>query len=109
MWRFANSPDITYTFSNAAGLTDVRTCGETNSWLAVVATAQASGAQAKITFFDHPENPRYPTPWFARYSVTAHNNRSYYLVGPSPTFHEPLTLAAGKSVHIRYTVTVDRL
>lgn len=108
-WRFANSPAITYTFSNATGQTDVQTCGRTNGWLAVVATAQASGAQAKITFFDHPENPRYPTPWFARYSATAHNRRGYYLVGPSPTFYEPLTLAAGKSVRFRYTVAVERL
>jgi len=109
MWRFANSPAIAYTFSSASGKTDVQTCGETNAWLAVVATAQASGAQAKITFSDHPENPRYPTPWFARYSATAHNNRGYYLVGPSLTFHEPFTLPAGKSAHLRYTVTVERL
>ncbi len=109
MWRFPDSPTNTYTFANASGKADVKTCGEPSDWMEVVATAQASGAKAKITFRDHPENPRHPTPWFARHSTTAHKGRGYYLVGPSMIFHEPLTLAPGTSARFRYTVTVERL
>jgi hypothetical protein len=109
MWRFPDSPTNTYTFANAAGLADVKACGERSERMEIVATATASGAKAKITFRDHPENPRHPTPWFARHSTTAHKGRGYYLVGPSMIFHEPLTLAPGESARFRYTVTVERL
>ncbi len=109
MLRFADSPGFTYTFTNDAGLRDVKTCGEKSATMTVIATAAASGAQAKITVADHPDNPRYPTPWFARHSTAAHNGRGYYLVGPSMIFHEPLTLKAGASARFRYTVTVERL
>ena len=109
MWRFADSPAFSYTFANAAGHADVKACGEPSDRMEIVATAKASGAKAKITFRDHPENPRHPTPWFARHSTTAHKGRGYYLVGPSMIFHEPLTLAPGASARFRYTVTVERL
>ena len=109
MWRFADSPAFDYAFANASGQTDVKTCGEPSDRMEVVATAKASGAKAKITITDHPENPRHPTPWFARHSATAHNGRGYYVVGPSMIFHEPLKLAPGASARFRYTVTVERL
>jgi hypothetical protein len=109
MLRLADSPAFSYAFANAEGKTDVMTCGEKSERIDVVATAQASGAKAKITVRDHPENPRAPTPWFARYSLKDHGGRGYYLVGPSMIFHEPLTLAPNASARFRYTVTVERL
>lgn len=109
MLRFADSPAFSYTFANDAGHTDVKTCGEKSAKMEVVATCAASGAKAKITVADHPENPRHPAPWFARYSTAAHKDRGYYLVGPSMIFHEPLTIKAGESARFRYTVTVERL
>ena len=109
MLRLADSPGFSYSFTNAAHLADVKTCGETSDWVEVVAAAKTSGARAKITFRDHPENPRHPTPWFARHSLTAHKGRGYYLVGPSVVFHEPLSLAPGTSARFRYTLTVERL
>jgi hypothetical protein len=109
MLRFADSPGFTYAFSNPEGKADVMTCGEKSAQVEVVATAAASGAKAKITVRDHPENPRHPTPWFARHSPTDHKGRGYYLVGPSMIFHEPLTVPAGQSARFRYTVAVERL
>lgn len=109
MLRFADSPGFSYTFANAGGQADVLTCGEKCERMEVVATAQASGAKAKITVRDNPENPRHPTPWFARHSLTDHKGRGYYLVGPSMIFYEPLTLAAHASARFRYTVSVERL
>ena len=109
MLRLADSPGFAYSFTNAAHLADVKICGENSDRVEVVATAKTSGARAKITFSDHPENPRHPTPWFARHSLTAHKGRGYYLVGPSMVFHEPLTLAPNASVRFRYTLTVERL
>lgn len=109
MLRLADSPAFAYRFTNAAGQPDVQTCGEKSERMEIVATAQGSGARAKITLRDHPENLRHPTPWFARHSTTAHKGRGYYLVGPSMVFHEPLTLDPGASARFRYTLTVERL
>jgi hypothetical protein len=109
MLRFADSPAFSYAFENAEGKKDVMACGEKSARIEVVATAQSSGAKAKITVRDHPENPRSPTPWFARHSLTDHKGRGYYLVGPSMIFHEPLSLAPGASARFRYTVSVERL
>lgn len=109
MLRLADSPAFAYSFVNAEGQTDVMACGEKSDWVAVTATAAADGAKAKITVRDNPENPRHPTPWFARHSTTDHKGRGYYLVGPSMIFHEPMTLPADTSARFRYTVTVERL
>lgn len=109
MLRLADSPGFAHVFANAERLADVKTCGEKSERIEILTTAKASGARAKITFRDHPENPRSPTPWFARHSITAHRGRGYYLVGPSMVFHEPLTLAPGASARFRYTFTVERL
>lgn len=109
MLRFADSPAFSYTYANDAGKADVQACGEKSARMEIIATAKASGAKAKITVTDHPENPRHPTPWFARHSLTDHKGRGYYLVGPSMVFHEPLTLPAGQSLRFRYTVNVERL
>jgi len=109
MLRFADSPAFSYAYANAEGKSDVFTCGETSARIEVLVTARDSGAKAKITVRDHPENPRHPTPWFARHSPTDHKGRGYYLVGPSMIFHEPLTLAPGASARFRYTVAVERL
>jgi len=109
MWRFADSPGFTYTYTQEAGRTNAMTCGEPAARMEVVAVAAASGARARITFRDHPENPRHPSPWFARHSVTAHRGRGYYVAGPAMIFHEPLALAPNASARFRYTIAVERL
>jgi len=107
MWRFSDGLALTYT--NDLGKTDVSTCGEKSARLEIFAEEKATGAKAKISFCDHPENPRHPSPWFARHSTNAHGGRGYYLVGPSAIFYEPLTLSPGTTVRFRYTVSVERL
>jgi len=109
LWRFTDSPAMSYALINEEHLADVKTCGKKSASLTILATAVASGAKAKIIFRDNPENPRYPTPWFVRHSTTAHKGRGYYLIGPSAVFHEPLKLVRGESARFRYTLTVERL
>jgi len=107
--RFADSPAFSYTYANDAGAADVKTCGDPSIKMTVIVTSAATGHRARLTFEDHPENPRAPTPWFARHSTTAHKGRGYYLMGPSVIFHEPLTIEPGKPLRFRYTLTVERL
>lgn len=109
MLRFADNPNFCYTFTNSQGKADSQACGEPSEQIQIIATAKTSTAQARITFRDTPDNPRYPTPWFIRHNTMAHNGRGYYLVGPSMIFHEPLNLSPNESVRFRYTLTVERI
>ncbi len=109
MIRLADSPAFAYTLKNAQGQDNVEACGEPSEKVTIIVTEQATAAQARITFRDHPDNPRYPTPWFVRHNTGAYKGRGYYLIGPSMLFHEPYTLAPGQSARFRYTVTVERV
>jgi len=48
---------------------------------------------------DHPENIRYPTPWYA-------GGGSGTFINAALLFHEPLSLAAGEKLRLRYRVLV---
>ncbi len=52
-----------------------------------------------VAIFDHPDNPRHPTPW---YGATG----SGHYVNAAVLFHEPLRVAAGETLRFRYRVLV---
>ena len=52
-----------------------------------------------VAIFDHPDNPRHPTPW---YGATG----SGHYVNAAVLFHEPLRVAAGEALRFRYRVLV---
>jgi len=52
-----------------------------------------------IAMFDHPSNLRHPTPWYG--SIEA----SHYF-NPAFLFHEPMVVAAGEPLNLRYRVLV---
>ena len=53
-----------------------------------------------IALFDHPTNPRHPVPWYG-------NNRpGYYFLNAAILFEEPMVLAAGATLALRYRVVV---
>ena len=54
---------------------------------------------AGIAILDHPANPRHPTPW---YTGSGAGN----FLNAAPLFHEPMTLAAGETLALRYRVLV---
>ena len=108
MWRFAPNPPGTYSFTDAEGRADAKTCGYASPWVESAITLP-SGAKAKVRVTDHPENPRYPNTWFSRHQPAAHKNLGYNLIGTGLVFHEPLVLEDGKSMRLRYTVSVERV
>jgi hypothetical protein len=55
---------------------------------------------AGTTIFDHPTNPRHPTPWYL--SDTA--DLPYF--GPALLFDQPLTLKAGESFMVKYRILI---
>ncbi len=71
--------------------------GKTARWVAYRGTAP-NGRAAGIAIFDHPDNPRHPSPW---------QTRSHYpYLNPSFTCREDYTLKASESLTLRYGVLV---
>jgi len=52
-----------------------------------------------IALFDHPKNPRHPTPWYGGTGSGHYLNAAFL-------FHEPMTLAEGDMLHLRYRVLI---
>jgi hypothetical protein len=57
-----------------------------------------SGELAGVAMFDHPDNPRHPTPWYVAPEMGYFN--------PALLFHKPYTLPAGKSLTLGYRILV---
>jgi hypothetical protein len=55
------------------------------------------GAWCGVTLFDHPRNPRHPTPM---------NNWNNMTLALSPTYHEPLVLPRGETATWQYRVYI---
>jgi len=82
-----------WTFLDSAGRTkpgDMH--GQTAKWMTLA--SQAGG----IALFDHPSNPRHPSPWYVAAQMP------YF--SPALLFNEPYTLPKKQSLKLRYFVLV---
>lgn len=52
-----------------------------------------------LAMLDHPRNPRYPTPWYA-------GSGAGTFINAALLFHQPMTLAEGEELRLRYRVLV---
>ncbi len=52
-----------------------------------------------IAIFDHPDNPRHPSPWYGSTGIGHYFNAAFL-------FHEPMNLVAGQSLTFRYRLLV---
>lgn len=77
---------------NARGSTQIEAAnGEPAPWCTYY------GAREGVAVFDHPENPRHPTPFFVM-------NKPFGYLSAAPTFREPLRLSPGGSLRLRWAV-----
>lgn len=83
---------------NSEGLRGRDGHGEPARWMDF-SSEGPKGAWSGVTIFDHPENPRHPTPWYV------YTDKMAYM-GPAVLFNDPLTLAPGDSFTLRYRVFV---
>ena len=75
--------------------------GKSAGWMDLSGTVdEASGARAGVTLFDHPSNPRHPTPWYL------YLDGKFGAIKSAPIYAEPLTLDAGASFTLRYRVLI---
>ncbi len=64
----------------------------------------ATQSAAGVTIFDHPSNPRHPTPWYVSYDTK--KGHPFIYTNPALLFNEPLTLPAGESLELYYRVLI---
>ena len=93
--RFVRSMDGGRVLNSRGVETVADANGQPAEW-AAYSGALLSGATAGGAIFDHPSNPRHPTPFFVM-------NRFGY-ISAAPTFHEPLPLDTRKPLKLRFAV-----
>ena len=83
---------------NSAGQEGKEGHGKPARWMDF-SGALPNGKLAGVAMFDHPDNPRHPTPWYV-----ATGRMGYF--NPAFLFHEPFTLPAGESLTLRYGMLI---
>ena len=75
--------------------------GQSSHWCGWSGVHTSDGKTYSVTIIDQLKNPNYPTPWWIR------NESDYGLLHPSPTYYQPIRLAAAESVLLSYRVVVQ--
>jgi hypothetical protein len=87
------------------GRTRDRAVAVESRWLDL--TGIVDGAVVGITIHDHPTNARHPVPWYAStLAGPGYGDGWANFVNAAFLFHEPLGLAAGAPLSLRYRVVV---
>lgn len=87
-------------FTNSLGTTGQDCRSQKAAWVDMTAVANPQSGPEGVTIFDHPANPRHPTPWHVQATPP------FYYFNPAPLYNEPLTLEQGKSFTLRYRILV---
>jgi type 1 glutamine amidotransferase/HEAT repeat protein len=72
-------------------------------WIACGFTHRLSGRKATIAILDHPRNRRHPPPSF----VVQREDIPFVYYSPALLFNEPLALAEGEVLRLRYRILVS--
>ena len=81
---------------NSNGTTEIKSAnGERAHWCAYF--GDANGSLCTVTIFNHPTNPRHPTPFFVM-------NQPFGFLSAAPTFHEPIKLKPNDAVRLCYLI-----
>jgi hypothetical protein len=78
-----------------------RPAGQRGAWCEMAGSIDGgANLSAGLAMLDHPDNPRHPAPWYAGGAGSGN------FLNAALLFHEPMTLAAGESLTLRYRVLV---
>jgi hypothetical protein len=93
----------------ADGSTHERVLGEPSAWCDLSGTVGAEGADAPagLAMLDHPANRRHPVPFYASTRAATYGEEGWSnFCNAAFLFHEPLDLAGGEELRLRYRVIV---
>jgi hypothetical protein len=91
------------------GVARERTLGERSRWLAIDGTATdglPAPAPAGVVILDHPDNPRFPTPWYGSNRADTYGEGWANFVNAAFLWDEPLTVEAAAPLCLRHRVLV---
>src|SRR4051794_28914569 len=86
------------------GIARDRPLGEPSTWLTIDGTVD--GQPCGVSWFDHPDNVRSPSPWYASTRADTYGEGWANFVNAAFLWDEPFTLAAGDQPALRYRVIV---
>ena len=84
----------------------VPTCHASTDTERTTRQAVRADKQAGIVIFDHPDNPRSPSPWYASTKADTYGDGWANFVNAAFLWDDPLTLAANESLDLAYRVIV---
>ncbi|MBI2497331.1 MAG: PmoA family protein [Opitutae bacterium] len=95
------------TVRTSTGRTDLDAQRLPAQWAALTGTVD--GRPAGIALFDHPSNPRHPTPWYfvLKKSRGGAPHSPFWFVNAAFLNNQPFTLAPGQPLVRRHLVRVD--
>lgn len=88
--------------TDSQGRTDMAVHRKTARWLDTSGTI--GDKPVGVTFFDHPTNPRHPSPWFIVKDRLPH--RPFTYMNPALLCDKPMNLAKGTTLRLDYRVLV---
>ena len=83
-----------------------RTLGERSTWLAIDGVAAETSSTAGVVILDHPDNERAPSPWYGSTRADTYGEGWANFVNAAFLWDEPLELAPGRPLTLRYRVLV---
>lgn len=103
---FRGSPKLAQPrYLNSEGAKTMAVHQKAAKWIDLTGVADPDFGPAGVTIFDHPDNPRFPTPWW-RDRSRDDDDISY--IGSAPLFTGPYVIKAGRSLRLRYRVLVHK-
>ncbi|MFH5884474.1 PmoA family protein [Halalkalibaculum sp. DA3122] len=100
-------------FINSEGWTNRESLigfGKRANWMDLTGiSTESQSKKAGLTIFDHPSNPRHPSPWYIWYNNDGDGtsqNYNHAFFQPALLFNEPFQLAPAKSFELKYRVLV---
>jgi hypothetical protein len=87
---------------DSEGRQDMQTHREPARWLD--ATGTVDGESAGLAIFDHPKNPRHPTPWFVVRDRTPLG--PFWYTNPALLCWEPYGMKSGETLELNYRILV---
>lgn len=86
------------------GIERERCLGEPSPWLSIEGATPVGRAGVKA--FDHPDNPRAPSPWYASTRADTYGEGWANFVNAAFLWNEPLAIGAGVPLSLRYRLIV---
>lgn len=93
-------------FTNSLGTTGKDCRAQKAAWVDLTEGTDAAFGPTGLTIFDHPANPRHPTPWHVQDNPAS--KTPFFYFNAALLYNEPLTLEPGQTMTLQYRILVHK-